>query len=490
MKNLFFIFIVFFSFACSPEKEANPGGESAQSFNEVKPSEVNFDNIAYSDEKIVYFSSNWENKSGSEAFNKLIKPLIQKGVDVILNFVTVYESDEKIMEASMCLDSAEKQYEYRSNALASYDAWSSLEGDVISLESLLGLAAEEDKSSLASCLDSGINVNDAKLERETIVNGIVRGNDLEISTSHGLIRTRMLPFLMVGPYMLGSNIDTAQVLDLLDSFDNSSEVKRSKIIVIEGDCDGCRVQNFVNKIAGAFGVEYIEWRVSGDPVGDQYLEAYDSDVLPLIMLENVSVPRNVEEFIERHGSFSILSGTLYEGVYKMKGLDKIEGGHLEGSPDAPTLHVFEDFECPGCAAFNIREYPALKKTFIDTGLISHSFHHYPLPMHQNAYEAAIASECAYEQGKFWEYKDKLFANQKSLSGSDLVRYATEIGLNIEKFRSCKNGTKAKDRVNRDKEVGQSLSLPGTPAFIFPPYKLDSGSLGYLPFLIDLASEEK
>ena len=227
MKNLFFIFIVFFSFACSPEKEANPGGESAQSFNEVKPSEVNFDNVAYSDEKIVYFSSNWENKSGSEAINKLIKPMIQKGVDVILNFVTVYESDEKIMEASMCLDSAEKQYEYRSNALASYDAWSSLEGDVISLESLLGLAAEEDKSSLASCLDSGINVNDAKLERETIVNGIVRGNDLEISTSHGLIRTRMLPFLMVGPYMLGSNIATAQVLDLLDSFDKSSEVKRS-----------------------------------------------------------------------------------------------------------------------------------------------------------------------------------------------------------------------------------------------------------------------
>ena len=490
MKNLFFVLIVFFSFACSNEKGIVSNDGSMQSSDSGKPAYVNFEDITYSDEKVVYFSSNWENKSGSEAFNKLIMPLIQEGIDVVLDFVTVYESDEKIMEASMCLDSAKKQNEYKSNALASYDTWSSLEGDVVNLESLLAIAAESDRDSLASCLESGVNADAAKLERERIVNGIIGGSDLEITTSNGLIRTRMLPFLMVGPYMLGSNIDASQVLELLESFDNSSESKKSKIIVVEGDCDGCRIQNFVNKIAGAFGVEYIEWRVSGDPVGDQYLDAYDSDVLPLIMLDNVSVPRNVEEFIERHGSFSILSGTLYEGVYKVKGLSEIEGGHLEGSPDAPTLHIFEDFECPGCAAFNIREYPALKKSFIDTGLISHSFHHYPLPMHQDAYEAAIASECAYEQGKFWEYKDKLFANQKALSGSDLVRYATELGLNIEEFRSCKSGTEAKERVNKDKEIGQSLALPGTPAFIFPPYKLDSGSLGYLPFLIDLVSEEK
>ena len=104
------------------------------------------------------------------------------------------------------------------------------------------------------------------------------------------------------------------------------------------------------------------------------------------MFENVTIPRNAAEFIETKGSFSVLSGSLYEGVYKIQGLEKIEGGHLEGSSDAPTLHIFEDFECPGCAAFNIREYPELKRNFIDTGLISHSFHHYPLPMHQNAYE--------------------------------------------------------------------------------------------------------
>ena len=130
MKNLFFIFIVFFSFACSSEKEAVPGEGQVQSFSEGKVPQANFENITYSDEKIVYFSSNWENKSGSEAFNRLIKPLIQKDVDIVLDFVTVYESDERIMEASMCLDSVEKQNEYRSNALASYDAWSSLEGDV------------------------------------------------------------------------------------------------------------------------------------------------------------------------------------------------------------------------------------------------------------------------------------------------------------------------------------------------------------------------
>jgi len=487
MKNYLYLFLVSFCLSCQPSSE-EIGAISSGSSNSKNE---NIQEIIYSDEKVVYFSSNWENKSGSEAFVKLVKPLIEDGVEVVVEFLTVYENDERILEASLCLDDSEKIHLYKSNALARYEEWSSAtEEELITSEYLLSFADESDKEILKECLESEQKSEDAKRERQEIVNKVMKGHDVEIKTSYGTLRTRMLPFLMVGPYVLGSNVTKDQVVNLLETFENSSSFKRSKVIVVEGDCEGCRVETFVNKIAGAFEVQYVEWRVNGDPVGDMYLESFKSGVLPLIMFENVNIPRNVAEFVEEKGSFSILSGSLYEGVYKIEGLEEIEGGHLEGSPNAPTLHVFEDFECPGCAAFNIREYPEIKRSFIEKGLISHSFHHFPLPMHQNAYEAAIASECAYEQGKFWEYKDKLFANQKSLSGSDLVRYASELGMDLGKFKSCRNGTEAKSRVNRDREVGKKLNLPGTPAFIFPPYKLDTGALGYLPFLIEISSEEK
>ena len=78
-------------------------------------------------------------------------------------------------------------------------------------------------------------------------------------------------------------------MNLLETFENSSSFKRSKVIVVEGDCEGCRVETFVNKIAGAFEVQYVEWRVNGDPVGDMYLESFKSGVLPLIMFENVNI---------------------------------------------------------------------------------------------------------------------------------------------------------------------------------------------------------
>jgi len=487
MKNFLFLFLICFCIGCSNLEEKTSSETNASN----KGTQV-IDKIVYSDEKVVYFSSNWENKSGSEAFKKLIKPLLGDGIDVVVDFLTVYENDEKILEASLCFDSLEKANSYKMNALEGYEAWSSTsDAEFIAPESLLSFADGSDREMLKGCLDSGEKSNHAKAIREETVSKIMKGHDVEIETSYGVLRTRMLPFLMVGPYVLGSNVTGDQISNLLESFDTSSSVKRSKVIVVEGDCEGCRVETFINKIAGAFGVQYIEWRINGDPVGDKYLKALSPEVLPLIMFENVTIPRNAAEFIETKGSFSVLSGSLYEGVYKIQGLEKIEGGHLEGSPDAPTLHIFEDFECPGCAAFNIREYPELKRNFIDSGLISHSFHHYPLPMHQNAYEAAIASECAHDQGKFWEYKDVLFANQKSLSGSDLLRYASELGMDLEAFRSCRNGNEAKARVNRDKETGQKLSLPGTPAFVFPPYRLsDAGSLAYLPFLIDISSEEK
>ena len=60
--------------------------------------------------------------------------------------------------------------------------------------------------------------------------------------------------------------------------------------------------------------------------------------------------------------------------------------------------------------------------------------------------AAIASECAGEQGKFWEYHDKLFEDTKALADADLEKYATALGLNVGKWQSCYKEQKPKKKI--------------------------------------------
>jgi protein-disulfide isomerase len=107
----------------------------------------------------------------------------------------------------------------------------------------------------------------------------------------------------------------------------------------------------------------------------------------------------------------------------------IEGEPVLGNPDAPvTLVEISDFQCPYCGKFARETFPQIKKEYIDAGKVKAVFKNFPLPAHTYAQKAAEAGECANEQGKFWEYQEKLFANQNALSITDLKKYAQELGL--------------------------------------------------------------
>ena len=83
-----------------------------------------------------------------------------------------------------------------------------------------------------------------------------------------------------------------------------------------------------------------------------------------------------------------------------------------------------------------------------------------------------------EQGKFWEMHDKLFGNQQALNRPDLEKYAQEIGLNVEKFKSDLDGGKEKSSVNADVQYANSLGGGmGTPTFFINGRKL----AGAMPF---------
>jgi protein-disulfide isomerase len=86
-------------------------------------------------------------------------------------------------------------------------------------------------------------------------------------------------------------------------------------------------------------------------------------------------------------------------------------------------------------------------------------------MHQNAMPAALAAMAANEQGKFWEYHDKLFANQQKLQKDNLLQYAKDLKLDVKKFEDSLGSPKIKSQVDADASEAASIGMSGTPAFL-------------------------
>lgn len=139
--------------------------------------------------------------------------------------------------------------------------------------------------------------------------------------------------------------------------------------------------------------------------------------------------------------------------------------HVRGDKGAKvTLVEYSDFQCPFCGRF----HPTMVQLMSDPdlkGKIRWVFRHYPLSFHPNATPAANASECAAEQGKFWEFADEMFSNQDGLSDSFYGSTADKIGLNRSKFDSCYSAKKYQARITADQTGGSAAGVTGTPGTI-------------------------
>lgn len=137
--------------------------------------------------------------------------------------------------------------------------------------------------------------------------------------------------------------------------------------------------------------------------------------------------------------------------------------HFRGPDDAPvTLVEYGDFECPYCG----RAEPVLRELVADFGdELRFVFRHLPLAdVHPRAPLAAEAAEAAAAQGNFWEMHDLLFAHQDALAPVDLVRYAEELGLDVERFRSELRRRAYAPRVAEDVTTADESGVSGTPTF--------------------------
>jgi protein-disulfide isomerase/uncharacterized membrane protein len=144
--------------------------------------------------------------------------------------------------------------------------------------------------------------------------------------------------------------------------------------------------------------------------------------------------------------------------------------NTRGRADAPvTIVEFSDFECGHCAAFHKSLDEVLHRVGRNVRVV---FRHFPLDaacnptvpthVHPQACLAAIAAECAAEQGKFWQYHNVLFDHQQELGRSFLMQYAARLGLDGSRFAECLGSADARARVEHDVEEATQLGIDSTP----------------------------
>jgi protein-disulfide isomerase len=147
------------------------------------------------------------------------------------------------------------------------------------------------------------------------------------------------------------------------------------------------------------------------------------------------------------------------------------GSPLLGKASAPiTIVEFGDFQCRFCDRFAKETEPQINSTYIQTGKASLVFKNF-VTHGSDSVTAAVAAQCAKDQGKFWNFYQTLFNNQGEensgwASKDNMKRFASQIsGLNTQKFNSCLDGGKYNSLVNNDNAFAISSGFQGTPTFI-------------------------
>jgi protein-disulfide isomerase len=146
-----------------------------------------------------------------------------------------------------------------------------------------------------------------------------------------------------------------------------------------------------------------------------------------------------------------------------RSLVAIDGAPVRGDVNAPvTIVEFSDFHCPYCRAVQPTLLQLLAKY---PGKVRLVYKHLPLDsLHPQARRASEASFCAKEQGKFWEFHDRVYAAGPDASDAALAKFVSETSLDKAKFDACLASGKAKTVVQKDAEEGEQQGINGTPGF--------------------------
>lgn len=159
----------------------------------------------------------------------------------------------------------------------------------------------------------------------------------------------------------------------------------------------------------------------------------------------------------------------------------VTGSHFKGRPDAPvTIALFTDFECPYCKKLE----PLLNQVVArNKDNVKYVFKNMPLQFHKMADPSHRAAVAAGEQGKFWEFHDKLFALE-TLTDEGINGIAVELNLDLVKFKADMEAPKTRMMINKDLDDAQKAGVTGTPTIFINGRRLQQRSVEGFQQMID------
>lgn len=268
----------------------------------------------------------------------------------------------------------------------------------------------------------------------------------------GLVFYLMVLVLLLIIYAAGSKTSLAWVLDVVVWLSVAGLSFSVSLMVIQfgilrGFCPLCTFSAAI--MFGLFAAVRMGVRVSagegfdGSPTGALALTGFALITLASLMILGWS--SQVE--------------SVGDGASREVAID-LSTARISGVPDAKVrLVVFSDFQCPICA----RLAPVLKRIreeFPSDVMIAYRY--FPVEDHERAFPAAVAAECAAQQGAFWEYHDRLFAGGGDLSDARFLLIAESLGLDQVQFQTCLSSGEARKRVEASYADAVKHGLPGVP----------------------------
>jgi protein-disulfide isomerase len=155
----------------------------------------------------------------------------------------------------------------------------------------------------------------------------------------------------------------------------------------------------------------------------------------------------------------------------------VTAGKVKGDAAAPvTIDEWADFQCPACRAFTLGPGRQLDETYIKDGTAKLVWHNMAF-LGQESVWAAEAADCADEQGRFWDYHDKLYAeqageNRGAFSKDNLKRFAADLGLDQPAFNACLDSDRYAAQVKAETEAGRQQGVRSTPTLFVNGQKIE------------------
>jgi protein-disulfide isomerase len=160
--------------------------------------------------------------------------------------------------------------------------------------------------------------------------------------------------------------------------------------------------------------------------------------------------------------------------------------HTRGARN-PQLEIVEygDFQCLYCGAAE----PIVEEILEQFGTaVSVTFRNFPLrDTHPEAYHAALAAEAAAKQGKYWEMHDRIFAIQDTLNAQHLIQIASDLGLDMTRFRNDQQSPEVLQKIENDFESGARSGVNGTPTFFVDGIRFDGAATDLYVMISENAS---